>query len=174
MAEKWEVSEAEATYIASFFTHKDEYYELYPDIFDMYSDKNGNAKQGGDFVENPALAETLRHIAQEGPDYLYVTMAATLAEEIVATGGIVTTEDISSYTPLEREVMTAEVWGHTFMGAPPPSSGGLTIIAIMQYLAGFSEPVSSLGGLYYHRLVEGMKHAFAVRRENRNDIISSR
>jgi gamma-glutamyltranspeptidase / glutathione hydrolase len=140
------VSEAEATYIAAFFTNKDDYYDLYPDIFDMYSNKDGKPKKTGDFVENPALANTLYRIASDGPDYLYSTMAATLAEEIAAAGGIITQHDISSYSPVEREVMMAQVWGHTFMGAPPPSSGGLTIIAIMQYIAGYSEPVASLGG----------------------------
>lgn len=158
LAERWEVSEAEATYIAAYMTNKDEYYDLYPDIFDMYSNKDGKPKKEGDFVENPALANTLSHIATEGPAYLYSTMAATLSQEIIAAGGIITEQDISSYTPVEREVVTAEVWGHTFMGAPPPSSGGLTIIAIMQYLAGYSEPVASLGGIQIQSILQNVSY----------------
>ncbi|CAE7343544.1 GGT1 [Symbiodinium microadriaticum] len=163
LANRWQISEAEATYIAAFFRSKDTYYDLYPDIFDMYSDRKGNPKKEGDYVQNPALSQTLYNIADQGPDYLYSTMAATLAQEIQDAGGIVSTNDITSYTPVERDVMKAEVWGHTFLGAPPPSSGGLTIIAILQYIAGYTEPVASLGDLYYHRLLEGMKHAFAIR-----------
>ena len=105
LAQRWQISEAEATYIAVYFQSKDLYYDLYPAIYDMYGDKKGNPKKEGDFVENPALSATLYAIAEEGPDYLYSTMAATLAAEVQAAGGIMTTADITGYTHVERDVM---------------------------------------------------------------------
>ena len=55
---------------------------LYPDLAALYLRKDGSLKKVGDTVQQPALSRTLYNIAQSGPDYLYVTMAATLSSGI--------------------------------------------------------------------------------------------
>ena len=97
---------------------------------------------GGEVINNPALAETLRQIAQN-PDYLHTTMAATLAAEIQAAGGIITAAEISAYSPKVRDAVDYEVFGHQVISSPPPSSGGLIVVAIMQFMEGFKEPLAS-------------------------------
>lgn len=52
---------------------------LYPELSALYLNKEGNIKITGDTVQQPALSRTLHNIATHGPDYLYVTMASTLA-----------------------------------------------------------------------------------------------
>lgn len=56
-----------------------------------------------------------------------------------------------------------DVFGYKLYGAPPPSSGGVIVAAILQFMSGFKEPIASQEGLYYHHLVEAMKHTFAIR-----------
>ena len=74
-----------------------------------------------------------------------------------------TTEDIKSYEAKFRAPVRTSVMGYEYIGAPPPSSGGATISTILSFIAGYTRPVVRQGEVYYHRLVEGMKHAFALR-----------
>lgn len=55
------------------------YSGLYPELSALYLRGDGSMKSVGDTVQQPALSRTLYKIAEFGPDYLYVTMAATLA-----------------------------------------------------------------------------------------------
>jgi gamma-glutamyltranspeptidase len=102
---------------------------------------------GGEVVNNPALAETLRQIALD-PEYLHNTMAATLAAEIQAAGGIITAAEITAYTPKLREAVEYEIFGHQVLSSPPPSSGGLIVVASLQFMEGFEEPLASQEEVY--------------------------
>ena len=132
----------------------------------------------GDVINNPALAETLKQVSKN-PEYLHDTMASTLAAEVQAAGGILTASDISSYAPKLREAVQYDIFGHKVYSSPPPSSGGLIVVAILQFMEGFLEPLVSVGEvcssffwfhpfeysrqIYYHYLAEAMKHGFAMR-----------
>ncbi len=129
----------------------------------LYEKSAGVLKTVGDTVEQPELAHTLQQIAQQGPDYLYSTMAATLSAEIVQAGGIVTPEDISGYEPTVLPAIETRVLGHTYVGVGGSSSGGAVVAGILKFMGTFAEPMASLGDLYHHRLTEAFKHAFAVR-----------
>ena len=52
---------------------------LYPLLSALYIKPDGTIKIAGDTVQQPALASTLQKIAKLGPDYLYDTMASTIA-----------------------------------------------------------------------------------------------
>ena len=63
-----------------------------------------------------------------------------------------------------REPVSATVDGYTITGAPPPSSGGATVLAALRFVSGFDTPYAAdFETLSQHRLSEGMKHAFAMR-----------
>ena len=120
--------------------------------------------RAGDYLENPALENTLIMLAGKGPSYLYTgRTGAVLAEEIIAAGGIITEQDLEDYVAVSRDPVRTEVLGYTYYGAPPPSSGGLTLATILKYMEGFRAPLVSQGGVYFHNLVEAFKHAFALR-----------
>lgn len=119
----------------------------------------------GDLLKNPTLAKTLEAVMEEGADAIYKgERARNLAADIQAAGGIVTEEDLNRYKATLRSPLISEASGFSIVGVPPPSSGGATIIGILRFLSGFSSPMASLADtLSIHRLVEGMRHAFAIR-----------
>jgi gamma-glutamyltranspeptidase/glutathione hydrolase/leukotriene-C4 hydrolase len=139
----------------------------YADLAALYTRPDGSMKRAGDKVQQPQLHMTLNRVAVDGPSFIYATEAQTLANEIIAKGGIITKEDISSYEPTERTPITTTVLGAKYLGAPPPSSGGGAIATILKFMGGFDDvPMpaqSKMNDLYTHRLVEGMKHAFGLR-----------
>lgn len=124
--------------------------------------------QTGDILTNPALADTLQAVADEGIDALYRgERARALEEEFKAVGGIITAEDLANYKATLRDPLITdpgEVKGFTMVGMPPPSSGGCVVIGAARLLAGYPEALEVFGdSLSEHRLVEAMKHAYAIR-----------
>ena len=118
----------------------------------------------GEYLENRALETTLIYIAARGSDYLYTgRTGALLSEEISKAGGNITINDLRNYNALIRNSIITESLGYTYHGAPPPSSGGLTIASIIKYMEGFGIPIAGQGGLYFHHLIEAFKHTFALR-----------
>lgn len=114
--------------------------------------------------KRPALAATLRAVADQGPDVLYRgPMAATLVDELNAHGGAFTLDDLRQAEVEVVEPVKTEVFGMTYLGVGPPSSGGAAVATILQIMAGYAQPVSSQGPLEAHRLTEAFKHAFAAR-----------
>ena len=135
----------------------------FPQLSSLYMTASGGIKKEGDTVEQPILAKTLRGIGEHGSDYLYDTMAASLAADIQAAGGIVTEADIRGYTVKIQEPVIVDVLGHVLLSASGSSSGGAVLAGIVNFMEGYLQPASSVGHLYDHRLVEAMKHAFAIR-----------
>jgi gamma-glutamyltranspeptidase len=121
--------------------------------------------QEGDTLRNPMLAKTLEAIMKEGANAIYRgARAKSLAKEIQNAGGILTERDFERYQATIRSPLVAEASGFTLVGVPPPSSGGATIMGILRFLSGFSSPLASLADtLSVHRLVEALRHAFAIR-----------
>lgn len=119
----------------------------------------------GDLLKNPTLAKTLEDVVEQGADAIYKgKRARNLAADIQAAGGIITERDLNRYKATLRSPLIAEASGFSFVSVPPPSSGGATIIGILRFLSGFSAPMASLADtLSVHRLVEAMRHAFAIR-----------
>ena len=125
--------------------------------------------EAGDLLVQPQLAATLRDIAENGTRVLYEgPRAQAMIDELQNEhGGIITMQDLKMYKPEWRKPleMHSEQWGYTFVGAPPPSSGGGAIMGILRFLGGYvwSHMVVQQQSLTIHRLTEAMKHAFAIR-----------
>lgn len=165
LAKRWEISPTVARYILKIQTVVKSNPTLYSNIFAMYFHSDGTPKVSGEYVENTKLAETLEGIARDGPDYIYGTnsnIPELLAKEIQDAGGIITADEIRSFQPTIRTAIEMDVFGYKLYGAPPPSSGGVIVGAILQFMSDYKEPIASQEGLYYHHLVEAMKHTFAV------------
>ncbi|MBW8635791.1 gamma-glutamyltransferase [Hoeflea sp. WL0058] len=101
----------------------------------------------GHILKNPAYAQTLRMIAEKGPDALY---RGPLAEQIVETvqtadnnPGLLSLEDLAAYRIVEREPVCMSYRTHDVCGMGPPSSGALTIGQILGMLEPFD--LASLG-----------------------------
>ncbi|GAQ91012.1 gamma-glutamyltranspeptidase [Klebsormidium nitens] len=125
---------------------------------------DGVLLQKGDVAYRKTLAQTLRRVADETPSVLHTGgLAAKLAADVRAAGGIMTAADLASYRPRIREPLRTMEMGYEVLGAPPPSSGGATVIQILKTLSAFDMPLAALGALGTHWIAEAFKHAFAMR-----------
>ena len=127
-----------------------------------------NLLQEGDILTNPALADTLEDIMEQGIDALYKgERARKIEEEFKAVGGIISAKDLEQYRATLRDPLITqpgEVKGFTMVGVPPPSSGGCVVIGAARFLAGYNESFPVFDEtLSEHRVVEAMKHGYALR-----------
>ncbi|CAD5316777.1 unnamed protein product [Arabidopsis thaliana] len=113
---------------------------------------------------NPKLALTLRQIAEYGPKAFYNgTVGVNLVRDIVKSGGIMTLKDLQSYRVKVRKPLSVDILGYRLLGMPSPSSGGAAMMLVLNILSQYGIPSGVSGSLGVHRLVEALKHAFAVR-----------
>jgi len=113
----------------------------------------------------PELEQTLRAIAKEGPDVFYRgRIARAIADEMKRRGGLVTQEDLAGYETKLREPLRGTYRGRTIVSFPPPSSGGVALIEMLNVLEGFElAPLGQGSSAAVHRMAEAMKLAFADR-----------
>src|SRR6478752_2708102 len=119
--------------------------------------------QEGDRLIQLDLADTLQAIAKDGPDAFYRGRTATLIAAAVArAGGIMTKDDFANYRPVERTVVRGTYRGYDIVSAPPPSSGGVHLIEMLNVLEGYDlAKLSREESL--HDMIEVMKRAYADR-----------
>ncbi|CAD5330411.1 unnamed protein product [Arabidopsis thaliana] len=125
---------------------------------------NGELKKPGTICHNPKLALTLKLIGEYGPKAFYNgTVGVNLARDIKKSGGIITLKDLQSYRVKIKEPLSADILGYRVLGMPPPSSGGAAMMLVLNILSQYGIPSGVSGPLGIHRLIEALKHAFAVR-----------
>lgn len=111
------------------------------------------------------LAKTLRLIADHGADAFYKgEVAQLIIAEMERGGGLIDAESLASYQPVERELVRGTYRGYEVAAMPPPSSGGVHIIQMLNILEQF--PVAELGAesaASIHLLAEAMRLAYADR-----------
>jgi gamma-glutamyltranspeptidase / glutathione hydrolase / leukotriene-C4 hydrolase len=94
----------------------------------------GRVLDAGETCRNPALADALERVAEDGVAAFYGgAVGENLARDVGAAGGIVTVEDLKGYRVEVSGAMRAEAVGYTFLGMPPPSSGtvGMTLVSAL-------------------------------------------
>lgn len=123
----------------------------------------GKAPADGTLMRNPDYARTLRLLAKDGFDGFYRgPMAKRLVDGVRAAGGIWSVEDLAGYAVVERQPIAFEHDGATIITAPPPSSGGIALAAILEMVEPFGLP--QLGQAQRtHLLVEAMRRAYRDR-----------
>jgi len=121
---------------------------------------NGAPPTDGALWKDPDQAHTLELLAAQGSDGFYRGATADkLIAAVRAAGGNWTLADLASYQAKERTPITVDYRGYRIVTAPPPSSGGVAIVEILNILSGFD-----LGKLdqahRVHLIVEAMRRAF--------------
>lgn len=117
-------------------------------------------RAAGDTLKNPAFADTLSHIAEQGAQFFY---SGDIASDIVAAiktqtnAGELTLDDLASYKVIERAPVCAPYRGYEVCGMGPPSSGALTVGQMLMLLDHFDMPSLSPA---IGREIEG-RHLFA-------------
>ncbi len=119
----------------------------------------------GEVLVQKDLARSLKAIAKEGSKAFYRgAIASALVADMEANGGLITKEDLASYQPVSRRPIRGTYRGYDVYSMPPPSSGGVHLVQMLNLLEGF--PVGKLGhntAQTIHLMVESMKLAYADR-----------
>jgi gamma-glutamyltranspeptidase / glutathione hydrolase len=127
--------------------------------------ENGEPLSEGDRWRQPDLAKTLRRIADtNGEDFYTGQTAKLLVAEMARIGGTISREDLANYRVVERQPVTGTYRGYQVVSMPPPSSGGVHLLQMLNILEGW--PLAELGhnsAGYLHRLIETMRYAYADR-----------
>ena len=124
----------------------------------------GQPPSEGDRLLQFDLADTLRAIAQDGPRAFYQgSIAGEIADAVVKAGGIMTKDDLANYHALERPVVRGTYRGYDIVSMPPPSSGGVALIEMLNILEGYDLAKLGRGDQSLHDLIEAMKRAYADR-----------
>jgi len=135
----------------------------YPSTAKVFTKPGGALYQAGDMFVQKDLGQTLREIAQKGPDAFYRgSIAEKIAEQMKANGGILTKEDLAAYAPVFRKPLSGSYRGCQIVTMPPPSFGGTSIIEILNILEGYN--LKSCGhnsAAALHLMSEAMKRALA-------------
>ena len=134
----------------------------------IFYDASGEALPVGTTLRNPALAETLEAIAQNGPEWFYTgENAAQIAAEVAAETarpGPMTAADLAGYAAPERDAVCGDYRGYRICGMGPPSSGATTVYAILKQLERFD--LGALGPqspTFWHVFAESQRLAYADR-----------
>jgi gamma-glutamyltranspeptidase/glutathione hydrolase len=118
----------------------------------------------GDPLVQRDLARTLQAIAQDGPDAFYRgRIAGQIAAAVQKAGGIMTADDLARYRAVERAPIRGQYRGHTVISMPPPSSGGVALVEMLNILEGFDLSKRGRAAPAFHDLIEAMKRAYADR-----------
>jgi gamma-glutamyltranspeptidase / glutathione hydrolase len=143
----------------------------WPSSAKIFLKAGGAPYQPGDTLIQRDLAASLRLITEQGPDALY---RGPIGQKIVAAvaraGGNLTIADLRSYQPVVRAPVRGDYRGYEIVSMPPPSSGGVHIVQILNTLEDF--PIGSLGhngAETIHLMAEAMKFAYADRSEYLGD-----
>ncbi|KAF9611608.1 hypothetical protein IFM89_033612, partial [Coptis chinensis] len=91
------------------------------------------------------------------------TVGESFVKDVREVGRILTMEDLRSYKVKVMDVMDVDVIGYTILGMPPPSSGTVGLSLVMNILDSYGTPDAVKGPLGLHRLIEALKHMFAIR-----------
>ena len=121
----------------------------------------------GQLLRQPQLAASLRRIAAAGEAGFYQGPSAqALVELMRERGGLIRQADLDAYRAQLVQPLRARFRGATVLGMPPPSSGGVTLLQLLQIL----EPLplerwglNSAAGI--HALVEAMNLAYRDRNQ---------
>jgi gamma-glutamyltranspeptidase/glutathione hydrolase len=122
---------------------------------------DGKGWHQNDLLKQPELARTLERIAAAPDDFYTGKMAHELADFIQQGGGLVTAEDLASYDVKDRTPVRGTYRGLEVISAPPPSSGGIALLEILNILEGYdlgkSGPDSAES---VHLIAEAYRRAF--------------
>jgi gamma-glutamyltranspeptidase/glutathione hydrolase len=137
----------------------------YPTSAKIFLNNEQKIPELGYLIKQPDLAWTLQQIADKGFDGFYKGESARrLVAGVQAANGIWTLEDLANYNIVERQPIEIEYKGHKIVSAPPPSSGGIAIAAMLNMLSQYD--IKTLNNAdKTHLIVETMRRAYKDRAE---------
>ena len=139
--------------------------QKYPATMAVFFKKNGQPYQKGERLRQKALASSLMKISREGASVFYTgSIADLIVSDMKKHGGLIGHQDLKIYDPVIRKPVSGFYRGHQVLSMPPPSSGGVHLIQMLNILEKYD-----LGSMQHnsarsiHLLSEVMKRAYADR-----------
>jgi gamma-glutamyltranspeptidase / glutathione hydrolase len=138
-----------------------------PGLRAIYFTADGSPKKLGERVVNPALAETMQQIADQGAKAFYEgPIAAEMVERVRrhVRPGTLSLADLAGYRPIKREPVCGPYRVWIVCGMPPPSSGGIVTLQVLELIEPFDiwrDRPDSVRVL--HLIAEASRLAFADR-----------
>jgi gamma-glutamyltranspeptidase/glutathione hydrolase len=136
-----------------------------PEAKKLFFKPDGSSYEIGELWQQRDLAWTLQQIAKRGKLGFYEgEVAKRIVKDMEANNGLITMKDLAGYQVVEREPVRGTYRDYEIVATPPPSSGGIHIIQMLNILEGYD--VAAMGhnsAAYIHRLAESMKRAYADR-----------
>ena len=125
----------------------------------------------GTVLKQSDLAWSLKQICKHGNKGFYQgELTKRIVADVQKNGGILTLADFKNYKVSDVEVVQGTYKGYDIISMPPPSSGGVHIIQMLNILESFGEDVPEYGSAdYYHLLAEIMRSAYADRSQHLGD-----
>ena len=112
-------------------------FAVFPSTMKAFT-RNGKPFRWGDTLRQPDLAFTLHAIVERGAEGFYAgDVAARIVAEVKRDGGIITADDLRDYGSVERDPLLGSYRGYEILTAAPPSSGGVTLLQILNSLERF-------------------------------------
>jgi len=142
----------------------------FPDIGRVFLPKD-QVPAESELIRQPELGETLKAIASQGTEVFYQGwIAQAIVDTVKKEGGVLTLEDLKNYKPVWREPLIGQYRKRTVIAMPPPSSGGVALLEMLNVLEAHQlNKLPHNEGTYLQLLAEAMKHAFADRAQYLGD-----
>ncbi|MGM8899141.1 MULTISPECIES: gamma-glutamyltransferase [unclassified Psychrobacter] len=145
--------------------------QKWPSTKKVFFRADGSAYQPGERLKQPELARSLKLIAAQGADGFYKgETARKIVKAINDAGGSMSLQDLANYEAIAREPVKGDYRGYEIVSMPPPSSGGIHIVQILNILEGY--PLKDYGqnsAQTIHLMAEAMQLAYADRAEYLGD-----
>jgi gamma-glutamyltranspeptidase/glutathione hydrolase len=145
--------------------------QKWPSSTEVFYKDGGEPYRPGETLVQADLAASMKLIAAEGPGAFYGgPIAAKIVDEVGRAGGHLTMDDFAAYEAELREPVRGTYRGFEIVSMPPPSSGGVHIVQILNTLE--DVPIREFGpnsAATIHHMAEAMKYAYADRSEYLGD-----
>jgi gamma-glutamyltranspeptidase/glutathione hydrolase len=143
----------------------------FPASVAAYGKPGGGEWAAGDRLVLADLGKTLNAIAADGPDVFYKGwIADRIAEDMKAHGGLITKKDLAAYRAKVRAPVKGTYRGFEIISMPPPSSGGVALVEMLNMLEPYE--LKSRGLLTapaVHLQIEAMRRAYLDRARHLGD-----
>ena len=156
--------------LAAQFARRQEVFAKYPASAAVFSNGDELYKMGDRFVQTD-LANTLRRIQKLGKDGFYKGATADLlVAEMQRGGGLISHDDLIEYQSSWREPIRGTYRGHEIVSMPPPSSGGILLVQMLNMLEPHDIAAMGYGSAQsVHLMIEAERRAYADRAQHLGD-----
>jgi gamma-glutamyltranspeptidase/glutathione hydrolase len=137
----------------------------YPASVAAYGKADRSEWHAGDTIRLADLGRTLTAIATRGPDAFYTGwIADSIAADMQRNGGLITNKDLAAYRAKERAPIRGRYRGYDIITMPPPSSGGVAMVEMLNILSHFDlRTEGRWSPETLHLLIESMRRAYVDR-----------